>query len=163
MAVKQREARLVGDQIDGGAPKCANDHRILHDASTRLAVELDKLEQGILCGKAFPCSLLVVAHIKPRAACTDCERRDFRNNVAPMCLFGCDALFERRVVVVTDGKVRVRRAFFTHGCPSLLDEIEDRAVTFCTPQREKYFQWHASQVLGSRPPTSFESSEGPAS
>jgi hypothetical protein len=89
----------------------------------------------ILCGRAFPCSLLVAAHIKPRAACTDQERRDFRNNVAPMCLFGCDALFERRVVVVTDGKVRVRRTLFSRDCPSLLNEIEDRSVTFCTPQR----------------------------
>ncbi|MGA6981196.1 MAG: hypothetical protein WBZ11_06565 [Candidatus Sulfotelmatobacter sp.] len=93
----------------------------------------------ILCGKAFPCSLLVTAHIKPRAACTDAERRDFRNNVAPMCLFGCDALFERRVVIVTDGKIRVTRTLFTHDCPSLLNEIEDRSVPFCTPQRQKYF------------------------
>src|SRR5271170_6469725 len=45
MAVKQREARLVGDQIHGGTSKCGNDHRILLDAGSRLAVELDKLEQ----------------------------------------------------------------------------------------------------------------------
>src|ERR1700722_8160419 len=45
MAVKQREARLVGDQIHRGASKCGNDHRILLDAGSWLAVELDKLEQ----------------------------------------------------------------------------------------------------------------------
>src|SRR5580704_8176032 len=45
MAVKQREARLVGDQIHGGASKRGNNHRILLDAGSRLAVELDKLEQ----------------------------------------------------------------------------------------------------------------------
>jgi hypothetical protein len=45
MAVKQREARLVGDQIHGGASKCGHDHRIFPDAGSRLAVELDKLEQ----------------------------------------------------------------------------------------------------------------------
>ncbi len=45
MAVKQRQARLVGDQIHGGASKCGNDHRILLDAGSRLAVEFDKLEQ----------------------------------------------------------------------------------------------------------------------
>src|SRR5271170_7942226 len=44
MAVKQREAWLVGDQIHGGATKCANNHRILHDAGSGFAVEFDKLE-----------------------------------------------------------------------------------------------------------------------
>src|ERR1700685_409835 len=45
MAVKQRKARLVGDQIDRGASKCGNDHRVLLDAGGGLAVELDKLKQ----------------------------------------------------------------------------------------------------------------------
>src|SRR5580692_29136 len=42
MAVKQREAWLVRNQIHGGAPKCGNNHRILHDAAGGSAVELDK-------------------------------------------------------------------------------------------------------------------------
>ena len=107
----------------------------------------------ILCGKAFPCSLLVAAHIKPRAACTDFERRDYRNNVAPMCLFGCDALFERRLIYVKDGKVRLRRAFFKHDRPSVFDEIENRDVTFCTVKRQKYFHWHAKQDVAASLPT----------
>jgi hypothetical protein len=45
MAVKQREARLVGDQIHCDASERGNDHRIFHDAGSRLAVELDELEQ----------------------------------------------------------------------------------------------------------------------
>src|SRR5580698_3932409 len=45
MAVKQRQARLVGDQIHRGAPKCGNDHGVLPDASGRFAVEFDELEQ----------------------------------------------------------------------------------------------------------------------
>ena len=45
MAVKQREARLVSDQIHCGASKCGNDHRIFLDAGSGLAVELDELEQ----------------------------------------------------------------------------------------------------------------------
>src|ERR1700734_3426675 len=45
MAVKQRQARLIGDQIHRRAPKCRNDHRILPDTGGRLAVEFDELEQ----------------------------------------------------------------------------------------------------------------------
>ena len=45
MAVKQREARLIGDHIHGGASKCGNDYRVLHNTGGRLAIELDDLEQ----------------------------------------------------------------------------------------------------------------------
>ena len=45
VAVKQRETRLVGDQSHRGASECGNDHRILHHAGSRLAVDLDDLEQ----------------------------------------------------------------------------------------------------------------------
>src|ERR1700733_3013313 len=45
MAVKQRQARLVGDHIHHSASECGNDHRILLDAGSGLAIELDKLEQ----------------------------------------------------------------------------------------------------------------------
>ena len=45
MAVKQRQARLVGDQVHRGASICRNDHRVFHDAGSRLAVEFDELEQ----------------------------------------------------------------------------------------------------------------------
>ena len=44
VTVKQREARLVGDEVHCDASKCGNDHRILHNAASRLAVELHKLE-----------------------------------------------------------------------------------------------------------------------
>src|SRR5215469_1059625 len=45
MAVKEREARLVGYQIHRGASPCGNDHRVLLDPGSRLAVELDEFEQ----------------------------------------------------------------------------------------------------------------------
>src|ERR1700678_2678261 len=45
MAVKQRQARLVGDQIDRGASIGGKDHRVFLYAGSRLAVELDELEE----------------------------------------------------------------------------------------------------------------------
>ena len=51
-----------------------------------------------ICGEKFPVTLLVAAHIKPRAKCSDSDRRDNANNVVPMCVLGCDALFERGFV-----------------------------------------------------------------
>src|ERR1700689_2724553 len=45
MAVKQRQARVVSDQIHGGASKCGNYQRILLDAGSGFAVEPEELEQ----------------------------------------------------------------------------------------------------------------------
>jgi len=59
----------------------------------------------VICGNAFPPELLVASHIKPRALCTDAEKRDVENNTALMCTLGCDALFERGYIGVQAGKV----------------------------------------------------------
>src|ERR1700723_2022143 len=45
MAVKQREARLIGDEIHRDASKCGNDYGILHDSGSGFAVDLDEFEQ----------------------------------------------------------------------------------------------------------------------
>ena len=58
----------------------------------------------VICGNELPVFLLVAAHIKPRAKCNDAERRDYANNVVPMCLLGCDALFKRGFIVIVDGR-----------------------------------------------------------
>jgi predicted transcriptional regulator len=58
-----------------------------------------------ICGREFPVNLLIAAHIKPRSRCTSKERNDYRNNVIPMCKFGCDDLFEKGYVTVRKGKV----------------------------------------------------------
>jgi hypothetical protein len=59
-------------------------------------------ESCAICENALPVFLLVTAPIKPRAACSDMERRDYANNVVPMCVLGCDALFERGVIIAED-------------------------------------------------------------
>ncbi len=46
-----------------------------------------------ICGEDRPAKLLVAGHIKPRSACTEEERRDFRSVAMLLCSLGCDALF----------------------------------------------------------------------
>jgi len=100
-----------------------------------------------ICGNELPVFLLVAAHIKPRAKCSDAERRDYANNVVPMCLLGCDALFERGLIVVEDGKVRVR----LHNKRSetlnrSLRQLEGRSTSAWKIGRVKYFNWHAQHT-----------------
>jgi len=78
-----------------------------------------RLEQGILrayvlggqdssecalCGETFPVDLLVAAHIKRRASCSDAERRNYESNLMAVCAFGCDDLFERGYIAVRAGR-----------------------------------------------------------
>lgn len=58
-----------------------------------------------VCGYSFSVRALVVAHKKPRAQCCENERTDV-NVVMPLCVFGCDYLYEQRMIVIRDGTVR---------------------------------------------------------
>lgn len=54
-----------------------------------------------LCDRELPTRLLVAAHIKPRASCTDLEKRDL-NVIFKACKLGCDELFEKSYLVVNE-------------------------------------------------------------
>lgn len=61
-----------------------------------------------VCGRLLPSSLLVAAHIVPRSLLTEPERYDFNANAMLACLLGCDALFERGLLIVDDwGRILV--------------------------------------------------------
>ncbi len=58
-----------------------------------------------ICSKELPTRLLVAAHIKPRADCTEKEKRDL-NVIFRACKLGCDELFERSYLIVdAEGKI----------------------------------------------------------
>lgn len=100
-----------------------------------------------ICGEELPISFLVAAHIKPRAQCSDAERRDYANNVVPMCLLGCEVLFELGWVVVRDGKVHVRRHSRSNDrLDRLLKGLDGRPTVAWKEGRVKYFVWHAQHA-----------------
>lgn len=87
--------------------------------------------------------LLVAAHIKPRAKCSNQERRDWAN-IVPMCLLGCDALFERGRVAVVKGRLDIR---FNHSIRdsrlnAILKSLRRREIAV-KPDQKKYFAAHA--------------------
>ena len=100
-----------------------------------------------LCRKELPVELLVTAHIKRRADCSEEERRDLRN-IVPMCLLGCDALFERGYLAVVDGKIDVRPHVVGNGSglSAILGELRGRQISV-EAERRKYFDYHASEKL----------------
>jgi hypothetical protein len=94
-----------------------------------------------ICRKDLPVRFLVAAHIKKRAECTDQEKADIPSIAMPMCLMGCDALYEAGYVTVDNGHVQVTPV--TH--PVLIKTLRSLAGNSCpywNSNTEKYFRWH---------------------
>lgn len=62
-------------------------------------------ETCAICGKKYNVHALVAAHKKKRSECNTSERLD-PNIVMPLCLFGCDYLYEKRLVTIDNGFIR---------------------------------------------------------
>lgn len=98
-----------------------------------------------LCGRTFERRLLVAAHIKKRAACSDPERRDLGNVAMLNCILGCDALYEHGYVTVGPaGEIWISNAALNG--PSISEHVhrhlKGRNTTWWNDTREKYFAWH---------------------
>jgi hypothetical protein len=99
-----------------------------------------------ICGRVFPAKFLRAAHIKRRADCSVEEKLDYKNNVTPMCTFGCDELFERGYIVVRNG--RVGKGQWVGVTPPVQDYIAGITDRPCLPYyrgSRPYFDWHAQK------------------
>jgi len=97
-----------------------------------------------LCGAVLPTELLVAAHIKPRSECNSQERRDARNIAFPVCLLGCDALYERGFVSVNDkGQVvTTKRKGLPDNLQNRLQKLNGRRCSAWNDANAAYFSWH---------------------
>lgn len=98
-----------------------------------------------LCGREFAKQFLRAAHIKPRAACNETERRDLARVAMPACVFGCDALFEQGYLAVGEGGAILisPQAFAAKGISAYIEShLSDRRVQVEVYGRVEYFQWH---------------------
>lgn len=158
----ERLRQLWGHQVAGEAAELAGIEAELDSLESldEKVTRLRRREQALLrkllfggsktgtcaiCDATLPIGLLVAAHIKPRSACTEAERRDFENNVVPMCVLGCDALFERGLIVVQAGKVAVRMpSMHDPKLAAMRASLHRRGVTAWKAGRIPYFTWHAN-------------------
>ncbi|MCK0154716.1 hypothetical protein MWU49_13435 [Alcanivorax sp. S6407] len=89
-----------------GGPEVSREVRVRREQSIlREWLFNGKLSENCaICGKEYSVAALVTAHKKKRADCTDSEKTDPRI-VFPLCLFGCDFLYEAGMVRIFNGKV----------------------------------------------------------
>jgi hypothetical protein len=107
-------------------------------------------ERCSVCGEELPVDLLVASHIKKRSECSLKERLDFRHIVTPMCLLGCDALYERGYVVVNEKGIiaKGRVEVLSSDLKRHLEAIEGRKCDHWTNSSTPYFEWHRQRILG---------------
>ena len=99
-------------------------------------------ERCALCNKKFNIGLLVCAHVKKRARCSDSEKKNF-SNVAPMCRFGCDELFERGYATIVDGSVKIfHDDELTETIIEYLKTIEGNNCSWYKEESKSFFKWH---------------------
>ena len=81
--------------------KARREQRILH----QWLFDGKTTECCAICGDEHMVSALRTAHKKKRSQCTEAERRD-PYVVMPVCIFGCDFLYEERYIIIENGIVR---------------------------------------------------------
>ena len=102
--------------------------------------------QCVLCGEEYPLEFLVAAHIKKRSECSNAEKLDFENIAALMCKAGCDDLFERGYVYVSNGEVfKNTKRKTTTALDSVISRIVGNTVS----------NWHGSKAYYKHHETKF--------
>ncbi len=102
-----------------------------------------------ICGRVLPQELLIAAHIKTRAKCTNLEKLDFDNIATLMCKLGCDAFFEGHFIFIEDGKVtrNPRNAGkVTMHLEKAIESVEGNHVGNWSGSK-LYYAWHKAQCL----------------
>lgn len=85
-------------------------------------------ENCAICGQEFSVKTLVTAHKKPRSDCNDAERLD-PYIVMPVCLMGCDYLYENMYVYIEDAKIKRGLSFSNARAESsFIEKLVSRAV-----------------------------------
>ena len=101
-----------------------------------------------LCGRRLPTSLMVVGHIKPRARCSAAEKRDLSHVAMPICLIGCDKLFERGFIAVSpSGKIAASSRCRSRDLVKLVSHLKGRRCPAHSDGSEPYFEWHRQNVF----------------
>jgi hypothetical protein len=111
----------------------------------------NKYAECCICGELMPVQLLVCAHIKKRAICSDEEKRDFNNVVVAMCRLGCDELYERGYISVKNGKViSLPSGPLLKKVQDYIDNITGKHVSAYDSGSKQYFDWHYAKYSSNK-------------
>lgn len=142
---KQEKPRIDFDQLDR---KQLFVGRLEQRAARALLLGGKRTAPCAFCHRQLPASLLVAAHIKPRAYCSDTEKRQINVNIIGLCKLGCDDLFERGYIEVFDGKIVAGAAEpMTTTLAEFVSPLLGQSVRGWNLGRERFFRWRRDNRL----------------
>jgi len=96
-------------------------------------------EECAICQKNYAIGSLRTAHKKRRASCAENERTD-PNIVMPLCVFGCDYIYEERLVYIEQGKVIAKASSELYSENEFIKNVEGKTLDYRWVQGgEAYF------------------------
>ena len=95
-----------------------------------------------ICGQNYPDWSLTTSHLKKRSKCNDAEKKDFENICLPMCLFGCDTLYEKGYLTINNGLVAPHKTPGNTTIQTYIDTVIGKRVLFWNEGRRGYAEWH---------------------
>ncbi|WP_454875685.1 HNH endonuclease [Pseudomonas farris] len=114
------------------------------------SVEDDSIGICGICRKSLPSTMLIAAHVKPRAKCTHEERADI-DNVAMLQCVTCDALFENGLITIQyDGAVVVSRlGTVTQDLNEIYSIVEGSIASYINGNNNRlsYLRYHWANVF----------------
>jgi hypothetical protein len=134
-----RLANIVGDSSGKAEVNTRKEQKILQDYLIQSRTEAI----CHLCGKEFPVTFLVAAHIKKRADCTDGERKNLDVGMLA-CKFGCDDLYEKKYIFV-DEKGIIRRnqsKSITKAMEPTIVSLDGKECSIWSDSNKEFFDAH---------------------
>ena len=104
----------------------------------------------VICERVVPNigDFIRCAHIRPRNSLTTSEQLIDLHNVAPMCTFGCDALFETGSIIVDQDGIIRRNDNGQYMQESVVEQanlVNEQHCAAHTEESEVYFQFHRNR------------------
>ena len=70
------------------------------------------------------------------------EKLDYKNIVMPMCVLGCERLYENGYIAVKDGYITILKDSASLKVKSYLDRIKRKPCSKWNNKTKNYFEWH---------------------
>lgn len=96
-----------------------------------------------ICARVLPVDLLVIGHIRKRHSC-DIQQKLDPANIMPVCLLGCDKLFENGYIHVSStGQINLSRPLNGSDClGEFVGSLIGKSCKAWSAASETYFRWH---------------------
>lgn len=102
-----------------------------------------KIAKCGVCSKSYKAEFLWISHLKKYTECSPNEKLD-PLVVMPMCLFGCDKLYEEGYIYIDNGVVKSneKQKKATSDMLKYIEKISEQKCYHWHNNRQKYCNWH---------------------